>query len=407
MRVKQRGAGTGRRAGIRRIVVDEERAERPRARRADHAAAPRRPADCPRSRADRAAPARRGGRRSGRPAGAARSATTAWAACAARGRAAACIDARNGTIRCRRPSRKVSSQPAMSASANSVACRRRAHPADRPSTSARLAPSSAQRCARGGTSVRARGACRSRSAVSIRRRCSAIAPPRRDDRQDAQRLRRRRRTRRRPRATSAVRGERARDECRSLVGRRRQREHRHQDVGKPECEHPHESVGGERDVQRQRRGSRETRPSDVGAGERNGGREHDDERRRARPSHARSRPACPSLRPDCRRAAPQTRTTRRSPPPHPRPGARSSPFPCPPRSPPRRGCRATRSRRVHGSAATGCRVATGSSCRLAPIAVIASVPSVTRCSAATGQPSPPAKRGTASAPANSATHASK
>ena len=56
---------------------------------------------------------------------------------------------------------------------------------------------------------------------------------------------------------------------------------------------------------------------------------------------------------------------------------------------------------------TGWRVATGSSCRLAPIAVITSTPSVTRCSAASGQPKPPVKRGQPSAPASSASHASR
>jgi hypothetical protein len=58
-------------------------------------------------------------------------------------------------------------------------------------------------------------------------------------------------------------------------------------------------------------------------------------------------------------------------------------------------------------ARTGWRVATGSNCRLAPIAVIVSTPSVTRCSAASGQPRPPAKRGSCSAPASSASQASK
>src|SRR5690606_2403100 len=56
---------------------------------------------------------------------------------------------------------------------------------------------------------------------------------------------------------------------------------------------------------------------------------------------------------------------------------------------------------------TGCRVATGNSCRLAPIAVIASTPSVTRCSAASVQPRPPAKRGSVPLPASSATQASR
>ena len=48
--------------------------------------------------------------------------------------------------------------------------------------------------------------------------------------------------------------------------------------------------------------------------------------------------------------------------------------------------------------ATGCRVATGSSCRLAPIAVITSTPSVIRCSAASGQARPPANDGASAAP---------
>ena len=55
----------------------------------------------------------------------------------------------------------------------------------------------------------------------------------------------------------------------------------------------------------------------------------------------------------------------------------------------------------------GWRVATGSSCRLAPIAVIASTPRVTRCSAANGQPSPPAKPGQSAAAANAAIQASR
>ena len=40
---------------------------------------------------------------------------------------------------------------------------------------------------------------------------------------------------------------------------------------------------------------------------------------------------------------------------------------------------------------TGRRVATGSSCRLAPMAVITSTPNVTRCSAASGQSQPSGK----------------
>ena len=56
---------------------------------------------------------------------------------------------------------------------------------------------------------------------------------------------------------------------------------------------------------------------------------------------------------------------------------------------------------------TGWRVATGSNCRLAPMAVITSTPSVTRCSAASGQPSPPTKPGTPSAPASSAIQANR
>jgi hypothetical protein len=51
-------------------------------------------------------------------------------------------------------------------------------------------------------------------------------------------------------------------------------------------------------------------------------------------------------------------------------------------------------------------VATGSNCSVAPMAAIASTPSVARCSAAKGNPSPPGNDGTSRAPASSTAHAS-
>ena len=56
---------------------------------------------------------------------------------------------------------------------------------------------------------------------------------------------------------------------------------------------------------------------------------------------------------------------------------------------------------------TGWRVATGSSCRLAPSAVMTNTPSVTRCRAASGQSSPPTKRGSRGEPASNASQASR
>ncbi len=56
---------------------------------------------------------------------------------------------------------------------------------------------------------------------------------------------------------------------------------------------------------------------------------------------------------------------------------------------------------------TGWRVAIGSNCRPAPMAVMTSTPSVTRCSAASGQPGAATNGAMRSAPASSASQASR
>jgi hypothetical protein len=57
------------------------------------------------------------------------------------------------------------------------------------------------------------------------------------------------------------------------------------------------------------------------------------------------------------------------------------------------------------SARIGARVATGSSWKLAPLAVIISTPSVTSCSAASGKPRPPMKEAASRAESPSAIQA--
>ena len=196
--------------------------------------------------------------------------------------------------------------------------------------------------------------------------------------------------RRKPASASAAAASPQDASCSAFRGRVGEREHRHQDVGQPERQQPHEAVGREQDVHRQRVAARR-RQAQPGAGEGQRPAQQHEQRRHRRPAvhddagHAARAAGCaPSAPPRPRgRAPPQRR-------PPPSSGGLGSP--CRRRAgdagrvqPPDRG-RQT-------APGAGRRVATGSSCAPAPMALMPSTPSVIRCSAASGQPRPPPKRG--------------
>ena len=302
-------------------------------------------------------------------------------------------------MRCRMPSRKVSSQPTISVSAEQcVGSRRPERRARRPGRRPGLRRGAPQRIRTSGNDRRARGAspCATRSPSACR--CSTDGNRPDGNRDDAKHARCD------AECGGAREGERddrqrARRPCAMpRVGRRRKREHRHHDVGKPQREHAHEPVAGKGDVQRERGVAGETRHAQR--------RRKRATRRSQRRCEARQRdPAVDATTRACRarrqvpgeqhhvarpaRARPATRRRRATPAPasHAERDRRHAGRVEPPDDAPASAASAAAAASPPAAAAGWPRSA-----------VMTSTPSVTRCSAASGQPSPPANVGTSSAP---------
>ena len=201
-------------------------------------------------------------------------------------------------MRCRMPSRKVSSHPTIKVIPNSVSTpsigtsNATASPATRLATSKAHATRTSLK--RSPQLAPHAGAQRSVHHAQVHAdRAGSDA-----DRRDAKRQRRQPQ---RSGRSQRERHDRQPTRCKrlALVRRRRQREHRHQDVRKTEREHAHEAVPGEDDVQRERRRARNQRVADVRACERQRGCEDNGQRDPARPSRAPRRRACHVHRSGC------------------------------------------------------------------------------------------------------------